>query len=138
MQTWFKVINFLHDCNKLNNRQHLIHITGYKVRWGIILFLFSLFDPPHVIWTYFLYYWVQSLCQGAFGSYVGWIKSSASAYKRWCSVRLYLQLFVGELWYYLRCLCLFTYSGVQHILCYMLCILCCHFFWIVHFWLALR
>jgi len=29
-----------------------------------------------------------------------------------CSVRLYLQLFVGG-----RYLCLFTYSGVQHILC---------------------
>ena len=34
-----------------------------------------------------------------------------------CSVRLYLQLFVGGLMSYLRYLCLFTYSGVQHILC---------------------
>jgi len=33
-----------------------------------------------------------------------------------CSVRLYLQLFVGELMSYLRYLCLFAYSGVQHIL----------------------
>ena len=36
-----------------------------------------------------------------------------------CSVRLYLQMFVGELVSYLRYLCLFTYSCVQHI--YVLC-----------------
>ena len=34
-----------------------------------------------------------------------------------CSVRLFLQLSVGGLMSYLRCLCLFVYSGVQHILC---------------------
>ena len=34
-----------------------------------------------------------------------------------CSVRLYLQLFVGWLMPYSRYLCLFAYSGVQHILC---------------------
>jgi hypothetical protein len=34
-----------------------------------------------------------------------------------CSVRLYLQLYVGGRMSYLRSLCLFTYSGVQHILC---------------------
>jgi hypothetical protein len=39
-----------------------------------------------------------------------------SAQKR-CSVRLHLQLFVGWLMSYLRYLCLFAYSGVQHILC---------------------
>jgi hypothetical protein len=62
-----------------------------------------------------------------------------SAYKQ-CSVRLYLQLFVGGLMSYLRYLCLFAYSGVQHILCYVfvlfvfvLCTLCCQFLWIVHF-----
>ena len=33
------------------------------------------------------------------------------------SVRLYLQLFVGGLMSYLRYLCLFANSGVQHILC---------------------
>jgi len=32
-------------------------------------------------------------------------------------VRLYLQLFVGWLMSYLRYLCLFAHSGVQHILC---------------------
>jgi hypothetical protein len=32
-------------------------------------------------------------------------------------VRLYLQLFVGGLMSYLRYLCLFANSGVQHILC---------------------
>ena len=49
-----------------------------------------------------------------------------------CSVRLYLQLFVGGLMSYLRYLCLFAHSGVQHILCcvfalfvFVLCIICC-------------
>ena len=51
-----------------------------------------------------------------------------------CSIRLYLQLFVGGLMFYLRYLCLFAYSGVQHILCcvfglfvLVLCILRCQF-----------
>ena len=34
-----------------------------------------------------------------------------------CSVRLYLQLFVGGLMSYLRYLCLFSHGGVQRILC---------------------
>ena len=44
----------------------------------------------------------------------------------------------------LRHLCLFVYCGVQHILCvvfvlffFVLCTLCCHVLWIVHFLLAL-
>ena len=64
---------------------------------------------------------------------------------RRCSVRFYLQLFVGGLMPYLRYLCLFTYSGVQHILCcvfvlffFVLCTLCCQVLWIVHLWLAFR
>ena len=40
------------------------------------------------------------------------------------SVRLYLQLFVGGLMSYLRHLCLFAHSDVQHILCY--CIVLVH------------
>ena len=42
-------------------------------------------------------------------------------------------------------LCLFVYSGVQHILCcvcvlffFVSCTLCCQFLWIVHFWLPIR
>ena len=40
-------------------------------------------------------------------------------------------------------LCLFAYSGVQHILCwffslFVLCTLCCQFHWIVHLLLPLR
>ena len=57
-----------------------------------------------------------------------------------CSFRVYLQLFVGWLMSYLRYLCLFANSGVQHILCcvfgwfvFVLCTLCCQFLWIVHF-----
>ena len=64
-----------------------------------------------------------------------------SAYKR-CSVRLYLQLFVGGSMSYLRSLCLFAHSVVQPILwCdfalffFISCILCCQLLWIVLFWL---
>jgi hypothetical protein len=46
---------------------------------------------------------------------------------------------------YLRYLCLFAYSGIQLILCYVfvffsfvLCILCCQFLWTVYFWLPRR
>ena len=58
---------------------------------------------------------------------------------------LYLQLFVGGVVSYLRYLCLFTYSGVQHTLCcvfvlfvFVLYTLCCQFRWIVHFLLPVR
>jgi hypothetical protein len=68
-----------------------------------------------------------------------------SAYKR-CSVRLYLQLYVWWLMFYLRYMCLLAHSGVQYILCscwvfwgcfffFVLCTLCCQFLWIVLFWL---
>ena len=40
------------------------------------------------------------------------VSITISAYKR-CSVRLYLQLFVGRLMSYLRFLCLLAHSGVQ-------------------------
>ena len=43
-----------------------------------------------------------------------------SAYKR-CSIRLYLQLFVVGLMSYLRQLCSFEQSGVQRLLCCVLC-----------------
>jgi len=46
---------------------------------------------------------------------------------------------------YLPYLCLFVYSGIQHILCcvlvliaFFLCTLCCQFLWIVHFGLPFR
>jgi hypothetical protein len=64
---------------------------------------------------------------------------------RACSVRLYFQLFVGGLGSYLRYLCLFAYSGIQHILwcvfhlfVFFLCTLCCQFLWIVLFLLHLQ
>ena len=65
-----------------------------------------------------------------------------STYK-WCSVRLYLQLFVGRLVSSLRYLCLFAHSDVK--LCcvfvlflFVLCTLCSYFLWIFHFKLPLR
>jgi hypothetical protein len=42
--------------------------------------------------------------------------ATISAYKR-CSVLLYLQLFVGGRMSCLPCLCLYVYSGVQHMSC---------------------
>ena len=65
---------------------------------------------------------------------------------------LYLQLLVryfqAHMLYnmsYFRYLCLFAYSGVQHILCcvfvlffFALCILCCKFLWLVHLWWPIR
>ena len=58
-------------------------------------------------------------------------------YECWCSVCLYLQLFV-------RYLYLFVYIGVQHMLCcvfilffFILCTLCCQFFLDCPFWLPL-
>jgi hypothetical protein len=46
---------------------------------------------------------------------------------------------------YLSYLCLFAYSGTQHILCcvfalffFVMCTLCYQFLWIVHFLLSLR
>jgi hypothetical protein len=59
-----------------------------------------------------------------------------------CSHRLYHQLFVGGLMFYLHYLCLISHSGVQHILCcvfvlfsVVLCTLCYQFLWIIHLWL---
>jgi len=61
------------------------------------------------------------------------------------SVRLYLQLFVGGSVSYLRYLCVFPYSGVQHILCcvfvlffFVSCTVCCHFSGLCIFVLPLR
>jgi hypothetical protein len=45
------------------------------------------------------------------------VMSSTISELNWCSVRHYLQLFVGGLISYLRYLCLFAYSDIQHILC---------------------
>ena len=58
-----------------------------------------------------------------------------------CLVRLYLQLFVGGLMFYLRYLCLLAHSGVKHIVLwfllfffvlYMFTLWCCQFLLIVH------
>jgi hypothetical protein len=59
------------------------------------------------------------------------------------SVSIYLQFFEGGLISYLRYLCLFSYSGAQHILCcvfvlFVLFIHCCQFLWIDPSWLLNR
>ena len=74
---------------------------------------------------YYIHVWTRNILL----SYYGFLRFefcamrfvTISAYKR-CWVRLYLQLFVGWLMSYLRYLCLFFYSGVQHLLC---CVLVC-------------
>ena len=62
--------------------------------------------------------------------------------KKQCSVRLYIQLFVGGLMSYLRYLCLFLHIAVQHILCFCIVflrrILYRQVLWIVHIGLPLR
>ena len=62
-----------------------------------------------------------------------------------CSVRLYLQMFVGGCMSYLRYLCVFAYSVVQHILycvlvlfVFVLCTISCQLLWIVLFWSPFR
>jgi hypothetical protein len=53
----------------------------------------------------------------------------AIAVKKLCSVRFYLQLFVGGFMSYLRYLCLLVHSDVQQILCcvfvFIICVLHC-------------
>jgi len=45
-----------------------------------------------------------------------------------CSVRLYLQLFVGGLMSCLRYLCVLAHGGIQHILC---CVFVLFFLWML-------
>jgi hypothetical protein len=95
---------------------------------------------PLKIHNIFLYFCVVLLCVCTL-----WVPCCYASPYKWCSVRLYLQLFVRELMSYLRYLCLFAHSSVQHILCYVfvllvfvLCVLCCQLLWIVHLRLSLR
>ena len=52
------------------------------------------------------------------------VKSTVIPASTRCVVRLYLQLFVGELMSYLRYLCLFAYSGVQPHIVLCFCFVC--------------
>ena len=119
MGTTSSGISTLYHCNH----------DGYHKLWNI--------NPPCFSFV------INFLCCPITCHYV-LMSVTMSAYKR-CSVRLYLQLFVGGLMSYLRYLCLFQHSGVQHILScvlffvfFVLCALCCQFLWIVHFVLPLR
>ena len=69
---------------------------------------------------------------------MNWKKILKQTQKLW--TRIVGFLFIGGYIFYLPYLCLFDYSGVQHILC---CVFfyfpsCCQFLWIVLFWLPLR
>ena len=74
---------------------HILHTISYLANWWI-------YSPFHIIERKPYHRVVMCVTN--------------SAWKR-CSVYLYLQLFVGVLMSYLRYLCLFAHSGVQHILC---------------------
>jgi hypothetical protein len=70
---------------------------------------------------------------------VYYVMSVTISAQKWCSVCLYLKLSVGTRTSYLRYLCLFVHSGVQHILyCvfalffFVLCAIWCQFLLIVH------
>jgi len=54
-----------------------------------------------------------------------------------CSVRLYLQLFVGG---FMSCICYLLVVSITYcvVFFFVLCSLCCQFLWIVYFWLPLR
>ena len=87
---------------------HMVTLCEYpgspRVFWrGSVLFIFLDFVCCPIIYVFtFIVPVVMSV--------------TISAWKL-CSVRLYLQLLVEGLMSYLRYLCLFSYSGVQHILC---------------------
>jgi len=105
-----------------------------------LLFGFFLWGPCCSYFDFFVFSYCVSLRSG----FRVVLHVAISGLKR-CSIRLYLRLFVGGLLSNLRYLCLFTYSGIQHILCsvfvlffFILCALCCQFLWIVHLWLPLR
>ena len=57
------------------------------------------------------------MCIYVLGSVLRVVVSVAISAWRRCSVRLCLQLFVGEFFSWLGCLCFFAYGGVHHILC---------------------
>jgi hypothetical protein len=89
----------------------------------------------------FLFFVVVLLCVFTF-----WVSCCNVRYdfliKRY-SGRLYLQLFVWGCISYLRYLCLFAYSGVQHIVCcglflHLVHSVCCQFLWIIIFWVPLQ
>jgi hypothetical protein len=69
----------------------------------------------HFFQVWFAVSYYMSLCSE--------FRVMTSVTQEWCSVRVYLQLFVGGLMSYLRYLCLFAHSGVQSIMsCVFLCL----------------
>ena len=105
------------------------------------MFIFNIYNLRCLL--YFVVV-VLSCCASLCSEFRVVMSLTISSWKRF-SVRLCLQLFVGGLMSCFRYLCLFTYSGVQHILCsvfvlfvVVLCTLCCQFLWIVHCWLPIR
>ena len=60
-----------------------------------------------------------------------YLSVTISAWK-WCSIQLYLQLFVWGRMSYLRYICLFVHSGVRHILCCVFFVFCFFFRLVYH------
>ena len=85
----------------------------------------SLFDGVCVayLFSFLVLSYYGSLCS----EFRDVMSVTISALKR-CLVRLYLQLFVGGLMLYLRYMCVFAHSGVQHTLCWFCLVLFCFLF----------
>ena len=103
----------MNHVNLLRNYSTIYHddqVNKWKVSWvdpwllGSVLLIFLVFC---VVLLFVFTFWVQ--CND--------IRYDFRKIKQWCSVRLYLQLFVGGRMSYLRYLHLFTYCGVQHVSC---------------------
>ena len=141
--TFYVDVSFLYHCQDFYRYLLYIWVTrlvSYK-KQELLILQEHLSSPPVFFCGFrvaykkmFSYY--ASLCSELHVV----IAVTISAYK-WCSFRLYLQLFVGRLLSYCY-LCLVAYIGVQHILCcvfalffFVLYTLCCQFLLIIHFWL---
>ena len=121
-----------------------MYIQNKKRRYVFIYFHLIFCTQLRLI-AHFYYQWLSILSTLKIREGEKLMMSVAISAWKICSIRLCLQLFVGGLMSYLRCLCLFAHSGVQHILCcafvlffFVLSALYCWFLWIVHFWLTIR
>ena len=90
------------------------------------LCLFAYSGVQHILCCVFCFFMISSCILYVFPIMCIYVLSSCCDVSydfriKLCSVRLYLQLFVEGLMSYLCYLCLFAYSGVQHISCCVFC-----------------